>query len=118
MTLGCLHGDRRIQQLSAWFDADRFDQALRLVVARRTKRGPLSDASFERIALEMSSDANQVRRYRSGECGPGPKSLVFIDQFLQSELGAGWMAAVDVALDEAGRNEDRPAHTAPAEGVF
>lgn len=114
----CLHGDPRIQELEAWYDANRFDQVLLLVVAQRTRRGKTESATFERIAFEMSSDPSQVRRYRSGECVPGPKSLVFIDRFLQSELGAGWMAAVDAALDEAGRNEDRPAHTAPAEGVY
>jgi hypothetical protein len=118
VTTACLHGDKQLQQLGEWFDADRFDQALLLVVSRRTRLGQVKDATFERIAFEMSSDPSQVRRYRSGECVPGPKSLVFIDRFLQSELGAGWMAAVDAALDEAGRNEDRPAHTAPAEGVF
>jgi hypothetical protein len=105
--------------LRVWFTSERFDQALMLVVAMRTRRrADVDERTFEMLSFEMSSCPASVRMYRSGERVPSQKSLYHIDNFLQDELGADWPKAVDAALDEAGRNGDRPAHTALAEGVF
>jgi len=111
----CLHGDPRIEELGRWWTANRFDMAIRIVIARRTRL--CQDATVERIAPAMASDSCSVSRYRTGERIPTRKSLYFIDQFLSQELGELWRKQVDRVLEETGRSQVR-APQRSAEGVF
>jgi len=111
----CVHGDPRLEELGQWWTADRFDMAIRLVIAHRTKL--CMDSTVERLAPAMAADAWAVNRYRTGERSPTRKSLYFIDKFLSQELGALWMKQVDHELEEMGRSQVR-APLRSAEGVF
>jgi hypothetical protein len=110
-----LLGNPRVERLSEWWTPARFDMALRLVISTRMRTS--GDATVERVALQMSSNTQAVRQYRSGERIPCRKSVYFIDQFLTAELGPLWMQAVDHELDESGNSQSR-APVRSAEGVY
>ena len=113
IVLGC----KRVERIVAWWTPRRFEMALALVMAQRLRRG--LPATRERIALAMSSNPTQLRRYLVGETRkPSARSVVFLDSFFTHELGREWIELVDAAIAEEGGNEDWPAHTASAAGVF
>ncbi len=110
-----LLGDPRIDTLGKWWSARRFDMAVRLVLARRTRRPNGKAATLEQLAFDFATSEGMVRSWRGGDVAcPLPKSLYFIDNVLRCELGDEWRALVDRELDEAGNSEDRDAHVSAA----